>query len=154
MDIVFSFDSPPLHAFVVNFPVAFLLIAPVAAFVWVAQGRQFWRRVTLFIASIGALGAIGAVFSGRLLKEQVVVTPVIDAVIDHHETFGMYTMTAALVTFAFLAGSSFYLERRTTIERNPPDPVGIRSIGFILVLVTAVLCALTAHMGAVMVWTQ
>jgi uncharacterized membrane protein len=96
MDIVFSFDSPPLHAFVVNFPVAFLLIAPVAALIWLAQGRQFWRRTTFFLALIGALGSVRAFFSGGLLKEQTVVTPVVDAVIDHHETFGTYTMIAAL----------------------------------------------------------
>lgn len=152
MDIVFSFDPPPLHAFVSNFPVAFLLIAPIAALIWVARGRLFWRRTTFLLASIGAAGAVAAMFSGRLLQEQVVVTPVVDAVIDHHETFGTYTVMAALLTVVFLAGSTFYLERRTTIERHPPDPVGLRSVGFLLVLVTAVLCGLTAHMGAVMVW--
>jgi uncharacterized membrane protein len=154
MDVVFSFDMPPLHALVVNFPFALLLIALLSAFIWALRGRRFWRMVTFFLTGLGALGSIAALFTGRALKEEVVVRPVVDAVVDYHESFALYTVIASVVTTLFLAAMTFYLERRTTIQRHPPDPAWIRTVGFLLVLVTAGLCAWTAHMGAVMVWNR
>jgi uncharacterized membrane protein len=154
MDVVFSFDSPPLHALLVNFPVALLIVALLTALIWAANGMRFWRRVTLLLSGLGALTAAGSLFSGNLLKEQVEVTEAMSALIDLHETFAVYTVIAAMISTVFLAGFSFYLERRTTIERNPPDPAWIRSIGFVLVFAAAALCALSAHVGAVMVWSR
>lgn len=152
MDALFQYEIPVLHPLLVHFPLALFLVAGLCAILWSIRGASFWRRATLMLLTIGMVGGIFAYFTGEALEEQVEGTPIVEELVGLHETFALYTLIVAGLGLVMLAGLSLWLERRTTLERDPPDPLAPRLIVTFVIVAAAVLVAFTAHIGGTMVW--
>lgn len=86
------------------------------------------------------------------MEEQSEGTPIVEELGGLHEDMALYTLLATGLTLAGMIALSFWLERRTTLERNPPDPLWARLIVSFLAFLAAALVAWTAHIGGTMVW--
>ena len=152
MEQVLQYEIPVLHPVAVHFPLALLLAAALSAVVWAIRGQAFWRRVTLWLVLLGTGGALLAYFTGEPMEEHVEGVPIVVELVELHEQFALYTLILAGTALTGLAAASFWLERRTTLERDPPDPLGLRLVLTAAVLAAAALVAWTGHIGGTMVW--
>lgn len=152
METLFEYDIPVLHPLFVHFPLALILAATATTAVWSIRGTAFWRRCALWLFGLGMAGALAAYFTGEAMLEQVEGAPIVEELAGLHEELALYTLIATGVVLAAFGGVSLWLERRTTLERNPPDPLAARIPLAIAAAVAAALVALTAHVGGTMVW--
>lgn len=152
METVFQYEIPVLHPWVVHFPIVLILMGMLVTVVWSVRGSAFWRRCGLLLFTFGMAGGFFAYETGEAIKEQSEGTPIVEELVGLHQDMALYTLIVTGVTLVALAGVSIWLERRTTLERNPPDPIGVRVVVTVLAVAAAVLVALTAHIGGTMVW--
>ncbi len=151
LEQLFDYEIPYWHPLAVHFPVALLSLAAVVAIIWMFSGKQQWRFATLLFEGLGALGAIAAFFTGEELEEDSEGSPMVDLFVEHHERLGKITMIVAIVATALLVGISLRV-RKSTPVRADADPLAVRLIAGILVLVAGLLVAITGHLGGTMVW--
>lgn len=152
MDSVLQYDIPVWHPVVVHFPIALITVAALVAIVWAVRGTAFWRRTVLLLLGVGMVGLLAAYFTGEPIEEHVEGTPIVEELVGLHETTALYALIVTGVALAGVAGLSFWVERRTTLERDPPDPVVARLVLVGLTVAAAVLVAWTGHIGGTMVW--
>ena len=154
MDTLLQYDIPVWHPVVVHFPVALILTAAFVAVVWAARGTAFWRRATLLLLTVGMVGLTFAYFTGEAIEEYVERTAIVEDLLDLHETLGLYALIVTGIALVGVGGLSFWAERRTTLERDPPDPAAARIVLAVLTVGAAVLVAWTGHLGGTMVWAE
>lgn len=152
MDLVFQYRIPVLHPLAVHFPTALLLTAGLVGLVWMVRGTSFWRRTLLLLLVLGTAGTAFAYFTGEALEEHVEGSPIVSELVGLHEQMALYTFIGAGGALLLLLALVVYVERRTTIERDPPDPLWPRLLIGLMVLAAAALVAYTAHIGGTMVW--
>ena len=152
METLFQYEIPVWHPLVVHFPIALILVAALATVVWGIRGTSFWRRCALLLFTLGMGGGIVAYKTGEAMEEQSEGSPIVEELVGLHEDLALYTLLVTGVTLAALAGLSWWLERRTTLERVPRDPLAARLVLALAALAAAVLVAWTAHVGGTMVW--
>lgn len=152
MQTVFEYEIPLFHPLVVHFPIALFVAAAVAALVWAANGRSFWRKCLLFLYLLGSVGAGAAYFTGEAAEEQAEGVPMVDALVGQHEAAALYLLYAAGLGLIGLAAVSFWLGRRTTLQRDPPDPLWVRVVFLLVTLGLAALVVWIGRLGGLMVW--
>jgi len=136
----------------VHFPVALILVGALAMGVWSVRGTSFWRQCALLLLTLGWIGGIVAYQTGEVMKEHTEGTPIVEELVALHENAAFYALLVTGAVVLALAGLSVWLERRITLERNPPEPLAARIVLALTALVAAVLIAWTAHIGGTMVW--
>jgi uncharacterized membrane protein len=125
------------HPLLVHFPIALVLAAAAAELVVIARRRQAWRTVAVVNVSAGAAMGVVTVITGWLFAS----SPVVDATtpLEWHRWLGMAgavgAIGAALLSLR-LHGSS---RRRALLYR-------------VTLFVTALLVAVTAHLGGTLAW--
>ena len=144
-------EIPYWHPIVVHFPVALLPFGAAAAVAYAAGGRWFWRAVTLLAFAAGTLGAWASVATGDAIYEAMEGTPVVEALVERHETYGEWALWTSAVVVLVLGGAMGWSRRtgRGTLER---DPLALRFLVLVLSLVAAALVAFAGHLGGAMVW--
>lgn len=152
MEALLQYEIPVLHPLVIHFPVALVLLGALVTVVWSVRGTSFWRRCALLLFTFGMAGGIVAYKTGEAIEEQSEGTPIVDELVGLHEDMALYALLATGLTLVVLAIISWWLERRTTLERNPPDPLAVRIVIAIVAVISSLLIALTAHIGGTMVW--
>ena len=152
MEQVFQYEIPVLHPLAVHFPLALIMVAAGVLVVWSIRGTTFWRRVGLLLLTLGMAGALFAYFTGEALEEHVEGTPIVEELVPLHEDMALYALIVTGVALLGLAGLSVWLERRTTLERDPKDPLIPRIVITMLAVAAAILIAWTGLIGATMVW--
>ena len=152
MEVVLQYEIPVLHPVAVHFAVALLPVAAFCAVVWMFGGARFWRRATLLLSVFSLAGVAFAYGTGDRMAELSEGVPIVEELVARHALMAQYTFIASAIVVAGLALVVFWLERRTTIERNPPDPFAVRLAFGLLVVGLAVLASWTGHIGGVMTW--
>ncbi len=152
METVFQYEIPVWHPLAVHFPLALILVAAGVTVVWSFRGTAYWRRCALLLFTLGMAGALVAYQTGEAMEEQAEGTPIVEELVGMHEDAARYTLFATGATLLALAGLSVWLERRTTLERNPKDPLAVRIALAVAALLAATLVTWTGHIGATMVW--
>ncbi len=152
METLFQYEIPVWHPLVVHFPIALILVAVLATVVWGIRGTSFWRRCALLLFTLGMGGGIVAYKTGEAMEQQSEGSPIVEELVGVHENLALYTLLVTGVTLAALAGLSWWLERRATLEGAPRDPLAARLVLALAALAAAVLVAWTAHVGGTMVW--
>lgn len=147
MDAVFE-SLPYAHPVAVHFPIAFVVGSWFVCLVWVFTGRRSFRQTLLALLGLALLGASFAYYTGGASAP-----PPADAALPAiHASYGGYAFVLVGITLIFLVAFNFYLERRTTIQRHPPDPVWIRVVIFVLATATLFVTAVAGQSGHLMVW--
>lgn len=152
IDSLLRYEIPAWHPLAVHFPIVLIISAAAVLILWSIRGATFWRRCGLLLLTLGMTGALFSYFTGDELEEQVEGTPIVDELVPLHKDMALYTLITTGVALVLLAAVSLWLERRTTLERDPPDPIPARVLVTLLVVAAAVLVAVTGHLGALMVW--
>lgn len=152
MEQVLQYEIPVLHPLAVHFPVVLIVVAAGVLIVWSIRGTSFWRRAGLLLLTLGMVGALFSYFTGEALEEHVEGTPIVEELVHLHEDMALYSLIVTGVALLGLAGLSVWLERRTTLERDPQDPLIPRIAITVLAVAAAVLIAWTGHIGSTMVW--
>lgn len=148
---VFPQDLATWHLLAASFPMALTVTATVAAIVWVYKGEAFWRRCILFLLSLGAVSAVVSYVTGPPIELSNFTAPAARGLAEVHAQMTMYSLIAFGVTLLLTLIFSFWLERRTTIERDPPDPRAVRFLLTPLLLVTSVLVLAATHSGMLLI---
>lgn len=147
MDVVFQ-DLPFLHPVAVHFPIAFSTAAFLGAAVWLATGGRFWRHLILTMLALSLLGGAAAFVTG---EAQAGATEISELVALHTAAGGYGFGLTGLALIVMLA-LNFYLERRTTIRRHPPDPPWVRITVSLLVVAAWIATAVAGYSGHLLVW--
>lgn len=150
MDVVFQ-TLPFLHPLAVHFPVAFATGALLAGIVWAVTGGRFWRFSTLLLLSLGFIGGALAYLSGDAVPEGAADYGTTE-LLSVHASSGGYSFLLTGVALLLLVALNFYLERRTTIRRHPPDPVWVRAIVMVAVIAAWLATAVAGYSGHLLVW--
>lgn len=149
MEAVFDYRIPVLHPLAVHFPLTLLLVAAIAALIWMFRGTPFWRQCTAFLVFLSVPTALVAYLTGDVMAEQSEGVPIVDELVDLHEQMGLYTLIASIVAAVALGVMIALSYYRGTSKR---DPIGSRVAVGLLILIAAALVAWTAHIGATMTW--
>jgi uncharacterized membrane protein len=152
LDAVFQYDISVWHPLVVHFPIALILVGALALVVWSLRGTSFWRQCALWLLSLGWVVGIVAYQTGEVIEEHTEGTPIVEELVAFHEDAAFYALLVTGAVVLALAALSVWLERRITLERNPPEPLVARIVLALAALVAAALIAWTAHIGGTMVW--
>ena len=152
MEQVLQYEIPVLHPLAVHFPVVLIVVGAGVLIVWSIRGTTFWRRAGLLLMTLGMVGGLFAYFTGEELEEQVEGTPIVEELVHLHEDMALYALLVTGSVLLGLAGLSVWLERRTTLERDPKDPLIPRIVITVLAVIAALLIAWTGHIGSTMVW--
>lgn len=150
--IPISLDNETLfwHGLAASFPLALSLTAAFAAVIWLVRGSAFWRRSILLLLTFATAGSIWSYWTKNFAENLVHNLPSLEVYAVVHEQFAFYSMMGLVVILVVLGAISVWLDRRITIERNPPDPTGIRVIFTLLILIVAFFCFSTARSGALL----
>jgi uncharacterized membrane protein len=144
-------EIPYWHPIVVHFPIALIAFGAAAALVYAVAGRAFWRGMALYAFAVGAVGAWVANVTGETIYEDVEGTPVVEALIDQHRTYGEWTLWLSVATVLMLVGATWWMRRAGQAGRAR-DPLAWRLAVLALALAAAVLVGLAGHLGGTMVW--
>jgi uncharacterized membrane protein len=150
MDAVLDYRIPVLHPLAVHLPVTLLLVAALAALIWMFRGSAFWRRCVLFLMLLSAPAALLAYLTGDVMKERSEGVPIIDELVDLHERMALFTLIAASVVAVLVGGYAIGAERRGGSDLR--DSIPARVAISLLIFLAAALVAWTAHIGATMTW--
>lgn len=161
MDLLQQYEIPYLHPLVVHFPLVLLLLGAGTAALYLVLGRGVWRRASLALFLLGTVGAWAAEETGHDLAVAVEDEPVVEQIVDRHESAAEWTvLVSAFAAFGFTGLSLLSLLRRPKLlaegEEAPPrpkrEPLWGRVLAFLPAMAAAILVAWTAHLGGLMVW--
>ncbi len=155
-DSVFEYSIPYWHPLAVHFPLVFLLLAGGTSAVYAIIGTALWRRALLTFLALGAAAAFWAERTGEALHDSMEGTPIVEELVEFHQTAAHWTVRASLVALLVGIGLTYWWRRRTASRTRPlqtiREPIWMRLVLLILAGTAAMLVAYTAHVGGVMVW--
>lgn len=128
------------HLLLASIPFGLYVAAFFGALGWLVHGNAFWRRMLAFLSILMTVVLLVVYFSAPG-KVATTLSPAMGGL--HLQLLGWHVIVS-FVTLLFLAGVSFWLERRTTIERVRQEPIAPRIILFFLITGGAVLYLVTA----------
>lgn len=143
---MFDYTIPVWHPIAVHFPIALLLVAAGAALVWAVRGTDFWRGALLALLALGTVGAFVARLTGEAMEEQSEGVPIVEALVEQHETGATWTLVLAATATLALVGV-LVAERRG----RPSGAVARWGVA-LLAVAAAVAVGWTGHLGGLMVW--
>lgn len=146
---VFLQELPFLHPLAVHFPVAFISGALLGLIVWAVTGGRLWRLFILSMLALAFLGGAVAYATGRSMPIDAAAADLSAIHVSSASTGFVLTGIALIVVLVI----NFYLERRTTLRRHPPDPPLARVIIGLLVFAAWTATAVAAYSGHLLVQT-
>lgn len=153
MDLLTQYEIPYMHPLAVHFPVVLLLLAMLAAWIYLARGTVLWRQAAMVFLALGAAGALWAGKTGETLEEASRGEAIVEAVVETHEQTAEWTLWAALAAFVLFGAASLWLRRLPEpTDVGKRDPVALRAGLALAATVPAALVAYTSHLGGIMVW--
>lgn len=129
-----------LHPLVIHFPVALIVLAAAVEFLGMRRRNDASGRLVVFLLLCGALGAVLASATGWIFAAEYYPAPSERWMLNWHRWMGITTAAVSL-----LAG---LVAHRVPFASTSPRRWSRR----ILILLAAVMAAVTAHFGALMVW--
>ncbi|MEQ9105237.1 MAG: DUF2231 domain-containing protein [Rhodothermales bacterium] len=146
---VFQYRIPALHPLLVHFPIATVGLALGAAMLWLVWDRRWMLMAAAVLQTLGWLATWGAFLTGEALEEQSEGVPIVDALVEFHESMAEWSLwvigVSALLFWLMLRAS------RRDVSR-PGSALWMRLVGFLVALGAAALIAWVSHIGGVMVW--
>ncbi len=148
-DQLAEYTIPVLHPVLVHFPIALSIVAVVTALFWVIRAKTSWWKATLFLEIMALVGAIVAVRTGDVMRDQSEGVMIVDQFVDLHETMGDCSIWLLVVAIVLLVAMRWIGVRET---KHAGVRLRWRLIAFIAVLSAAVLTGITGHIGGLMTW--
>lgn len=132
-----------LHAIIIHFPIALLIVGFVSELVGVINNQTFFKNTAFYLLLLGSIGAITAYISGSFAGEGIEEGP-LKIPMQLHEQAALITLWLAIIT-ALYRVVIFYFNYNSAL---------IKWIGIILftALVTAVVR--TGYLGGQLVYSH
>jgi uncharacterized membrane protein len=89
--------APHLHAMVIHFPIALLMIAFLSELIALFSKRQFFKNTALYLLILGTIGVIIAYLSGNAAGEGM-TDGILQEPIGMHEEAALVTLWLSLIT--------------------------------------------------------
>lgn len=135
------FSATHLHAMIVHFPVALVLVAFLSELAGLLLKKQFYQQATLYIIVLAALGAIAAFLTGDAAGDGMEGGSLQQALEVHQEAA---TFTLWLTLAAAVAKIGLNLLKK---QMN-----WLKAVSFVLLLAAAGSVALTGYLGGQLVF--
>ena len=120
---------------------------------YVVRGTAVWRHSVLTFLVLGAASSYWANETGETLVEASRGEPMVEAIVETHESAADWTLWSSLGALVIVAGASIWLRRLPAPTAvGEKDPMWMRASVALVSCVPAVLVAYTAHLGGLMVW--
>jgi len=107
--------APHLHAMVIHFPIALLMIAFLSEIVAFFSKKQFFKRASLYLLILGTLSVIVAYISGSYagggMTEGTLQEP-----LEMHEEAALVTLCLAIITTLFKVAIYYFNYTKTWAE--------------------------------------
>ena len=144
-----DYTIPVFHPVVVHFPVALAILALIPALLWLMRDNVRWLWITLAMEFLAFVGAYVALETGETLEHQSEGVAIVDQFVHLHETMAERAMWVIGITCGVLVFAAWW--GRRDVSRPGVHP-GVRTVGFLMVLLGAIVIGLTAHIGGIMTW--
>ncbi len=125
-----------------------MVTAVLFAVLWAFRDNVRWLSIYVSMHFIGTVGAIAAFLTGETLEEDTEGVPIVDELVGTHELYGKITMILAIVVSLILVFILYSRSKDHTWAGSRSTRLGIA----VLAICVAIITALTAHLGGIMVW--
>ncbi len=132
-----------LHPMLVHFPIALLAVALLFDVAALFFPKAELVRASLYVSALGALGAVGAYFTGEAAEESAERLPGIEALLERHEDLGKLLMGGAIAVLVI---------RLAFFWRRWHEPIAGRAVLAFLGAVLVGLVAATGYAGGQLVY--
>lgn len=102
------FTAPHIHAMVIHFPIALLLVGFLSELIGLFTKKHFFKNVAFYLLIVGALGAIVAFISGSYAGDGM-TDGILQEPLKIHEEAALITLWLAIIT-ALLRTAMYYLK--------------------------------------------
>jgi uncharacterized membrane protein len=137
------FTPTHLHAMLIHFPIALLLVAFLSEIISLFLKKEFFKNVAFYLLILGTLGTVAAYITGNAAGEGVEEGP-LKIPMELHEQAATITLWLAIITAIFQI-TLFFLKYKTTFTR---------SIGIILFATLIAAVSRTAYLGGQLVYNH
>jgi uncharacterized membrane protein len=134
-------SSTHLHAMVVHFPIALLLVGFLSDVIGLFSPKAFFRQAAFFLLILGTAGVLAAFFSGNAAGDGMEEGSLGKAV-ELHEQAAQFTLWLTLATLTLRIGAEF-LKQNTR---------WLKVAAFVLFTITTVAVARTGYLGGQLVF--
>jgi uncharacterized membrane protein len=133
--------TPHLHAVVIHFPIALLIVAFLSELISIFNKNQFFKNASLYLLILGTLGTIIAYISGSYAGDGM-TDGLLQEPLDMHEDAALITLLLAIITTLF---------RVTMFYFNYQKPWA-KWLSFLLFTVLIAYVARTGYLGGQLVF--
>ncbi|KKM99661.1 hypothetical protein LCGC14_1145610 [marine sediment metagenome] len=102
--------APHLHALVIHFPIALLLVGFVSELIALFSKHHFFKYASFYLLTLGAVGAIVAFVSGSYAGDGM-TDGILQEPMELHEDAALVTLWLAIIT-AIVRASMLYFKYR------------------------------------------
>ena len=100
--------APHLHALVIHFPIALLIVGFLSELIALFSKKQFFKNASLYLLLLGSLGAIVAYASGSYAGDGM-TDGLLQEPMELHEDAALVTLLLAIIT-ALLRAAMYYFD--------------------------------------------
>ncbi|MFA7273855.1 MAG: DUF2231 domain-containing protein [Crocinitomicaceae bacterium] len=93
--------APHLHAMVIHFPIALLMVGFLSELCARISKSQFYKNASLYLLLLGTLGAVVAYVSGSYAGDGMTTDGLLQQPLGMHEEAAIATLVMAIVTILF-----------------------------------------------------
>jgi len=134
-------SSTHLHAMLVHFPIALLLVGFLAEVIGLFQSKAFFRQAALYLLLLGTAGVIASFLSGNAAGSGIEEGSMGKA-LELHKQAAQFTLWLAIAALSFRIGATLL----------KPDQPWIRAMAFILFAFSAIAVSRTGYLGGQLVF--
>lgn len=137
----------PLHPAIVHFPIVLILLGTLVAIVAAFIRRWHLPWLSAGLLTLGALGAIGATWSGGEDEEMAEnLSPQADKILEEHEEWGERTRNVAIAAAVLGVAALIVASRFPKVSRGLSTATALVAIG------ASYCVAETGHYGGLLVY--
>lgn len=104
--------SPHIHAMVIHFPIALILVGFFSEIIALISKKQFFKNTSFYLLLLGALGAIVAYISGSYAGDGM-IDGILQKPMELHEEAATITLWLASITALFRVSLYYFKYERT-----------------------------------------
>lgn len=132
-----------LHAMIIHFPIALLLVAFLSELIAVLLKNEFFKNVSLLLLILGTLGVIAAFLSGGSAGEGIEEGP-LKIPMELHEQAANFSIWLACITATFHT-TLYFLNYKSTLTK---------AIGILIFALLIAAISRTAYLGGQLVYSH
>ncbi len=135
------FSATHLHAMIVHFPVALVLVAFFTEVLGLILKKKFYQQVTIYILLLAVLGAIVAYITGDAAGDGMDGGSLHQAM-EAHEEAASFTLWLTIAAAGIK--SALYIFKK--------EILGLKILAFVVLLAVAISVAVTGYLGGQLVY--